>query len=51
MIAEVKYVSGDSLGISLNSIGEGNDKELYALGDTTAAPAGGTGVVLRIVQP
>ncbi len=51
MIAEVKYVSGDSLGISLNSIGEGNDKELYALGDTTAAPAGGTGVVLRIVEP
>ena len=50
-IAEFTYTSGDSLGLSLLSIGEDNAGDLYVLGNTTAAPAGGTGVVLRIVQP
>jgi hypothetical protein len=45
-IAEVRCPTGDSLGF-----GEGRDGELYALGNSTAAPAGGTGVILKIMEP
>jgi hypothetical protein len=37
--------------MSLLGFGEGRDGELYAPGNSTAAPAGGTGVILRIVEP
>jgi hypothetical protein len=50
-IAEVRYPTGDSLGLSLLGFGEGRDGELYALGNSTAAPAGGTGVILKITEP
>lgn len=50
-IAEVRYPTGNSLGLSLLGFGEGRDGELYALGNSTAAPAGGTGVILKIVEP
>jgi glucose/arabinose dehydrogenase len=50
-IAEVRYPSGVSLGFSVLGIGEGNDRELYILANTTAAPAGGTGVIVRISEP
>jgi hypothetical protein len=50
-IAEVRYPTGTSLGFSLLGIGEGNDGEIYVLGNSTAAPAGGTGVVMRVTEP
>ncbi len=51
-IAEVKYPNDAlSLGFFLNGLGEGGDGEIYALGDSTAAPAGGTGIVVRISEP
>ncbi len=51
-IAEVRYpADGTSLGLSLLGFGEGRDGELYLLGNSTAAPAGGTGVVVRILEP
>ncbi len=50
-IAEVRYPSGTSLGLSLLGFGEGRDGELYLLANSTAAPAGGTGVVVRISEP
>lgn len=52
MIAEVRYPGGaTSLGFSLLGFGQGNDLELYVLGNTTAAPSGGTGLVLRLKEP
>ena len=52
VIAEVRYPDGaTSLGFSLLGFGQGNDLELYVLGNTTAAPAGATGVVLRLTEP
>ncbi|MEO6027452.1 MAG: choice-of-anchor V domain-containing protein [Candidatus Binatia bacterium] len=50
-IAEVRYPVGVSLGLSLLGIGEGGDGEIYALANSTAAPAGGTGVVLKLSEP
>ena len=43
-------IGSDSLGVSLLGFGQGNDGELYALGNSTATPAGGTGVDLKIVR-
>lgn len=51
MITEVRYPLGTSLGLSLLGFGQGGDGELYFLANSTAAPAGGTGVVVRITEP
>ena len=50
-IAEVRYPVNTSLGFSLLGIGEGGDGEIYLLGNSTAAPAGGTGTVVRVSSP
>jgi hypothetical protein len=51
-IAEVRYpADATSLGLSLLGFGQGGDGELYLLGNSTAAPAGGTGVVVEISEP
>jgi hypothetical protein len=51
-IAEVRYPNdAASLGLALLGFGHGNDLELYALCSATATPSGGTGVLLRIVEP
>ncbi len=50
-IAEVRYPVNTSLGFSLLGIGEGGDGEIYLLGNSTAAPAGGTGTVVRVSEP
>ncbi len=50
-IAEVRYPLGVSVGLSLLGIGEGGDGEIYMLANSTAAPAGGTGVVLKLSEP
>jgi glucose/arabinose dehydrogenase len=50
-IAEARYPVNSSLGFFLLGLGEGRDGEIYLLGNSTAAPAGGTGVVVRISEP
>ena len=51
-IAEVRYPNdASSLGLSLLGFGQGGDGELYLLGNSTAAPAGATGVVVKISEP
>jgi glucose/arabinose dehydrogenase len=51
-IAEVRYpADASSLGLSLLGFGQGGDGELYLLGISTAAPAGATGVVVKISEP
>lgn len=47
-IAEFRLVGQDVLGLSLLGIGQDAVGDIYVLGNTTAAPFGTTGVVLRI---
>ena len=50
-IAEVRYPSGTSLGMSVLGMGQGGDGEIYVLANTTAAPTGATGVIVKITEP
>src|SRR6185295_9372604 len=51
-IAEVRYpLDATSLGFFLLALGEDGNGDIYLLGNTTAAPAGSTGTLVRISEP
>ena len=51
-IFELRYVDKrPNLGSSLLGFGQGNDGSIFVLVNQTAAPAGGTGSVLRMIEP